>query len=239
MSDDNDGLDDFDKTLASLGAVPPKETPPWTVVPSKPYGDAELAADMAIMLNGRLTVTDAMGLIRQYGPLKAQLAAKRLAKGDFASIENLPMALRSAIESGHQVPGEQKTAPRTQNQANSSSNGQSSNTPGSHHPSAAESQSSEIDKLRKGCMWNVAENREWYLGLPMAIRAIVVSDALHKWPSLEQYADKEGYDMRTNDFAHSDMFRIHFSRVINAIRFDNVSRGLRSQIDRGDAGEIE
>jgi len=125
MSDDNDGLDDFDKTLASLGAVPPKETPPWTVVPSKPYGDAELAADMAIMLNGRLTVTDAMGLIRQYGPLKAQLAAKRLAKGDFASIENLPMALRSAIESGHQVPGEQKTAPRTQNQANSSSNGQS------------------------------------------------------------------------------------------------------------------
>jgi len=50
---------------------------------------------------------------------------------------------------------------------------------------------------------------------------------------------KEGYDMRTNDFAHSDMFRIHFSRVINAIRFDNVSRGLRSQIDRGDAGEIE
>lgn len=222
MSDD---LDDFDKALAAMDTTKEK--------PSSVYGDAELAADISVMLDGVLGVTDAYSLIRQYGALKVQLAAKRLAKSDFTKIENLSAALRLVIESGSIDHLDVNVALSSQNRPNSLPNGSNPGIAEQRDSSADHSQLSEIDKLRKGSMWTAQENREWYLNLPRNIRAIVVEDAVHKWLFLDEYARKEGIDMTSNNFAHDRMFGVHFSRVINVIRFDNVSRHLRSRVENG------
>ena len=96
------------------------------------------------------------------------------------------------------------------------------------------SQENAIDKIRKESRWPPSWNREWYLGLPQDIRVIVAHDVVAKFAYMDWYARDQDYDMLSNDFAHSELFRLYFSNVINAIRFDNQARLLRSKLDNPD-----
>jgi len=73
------------------------------------------------------------------------------------------------------------------------------------------------------------QNRQWYLGLPVSIRRHVIEDASRKWLSLRMYCEKHGLDMLDDSIVDDWLFR-DISQLINEIRFDNMSRALRSRI---------
>jgi hypothetical protein len=209
------------------------EGQPGTANRTNTVGENEVATKLSHLTHGEISVSQLVVLMHKYGPPEVELAIKfALSRNAANKIANLGAFLASTLQgSWHK----EKTSPAGQNRPSDTVRtlyaAPHSRSAHKDTSSGESSQENEIDRLRKLNSWTLDENRKFYLGFDLEHRQAIIDDVLNRWPWLFHWMNNwhKKTDVYSNAFTHHALFR-QVSDVINCIRLDIVSRGLRSNV---------